>query len=503
MGELGELARLFDRVDRATSLELQINTLRTWIDARPEVTDAAIVCNDSMKLGPADGVIPRVTGHEFDLMPSEIAVVNGKSPIPRQVFENHCDDPVAVYVPFAGGESGPRGALLVKSKSPKAFLRKHRDLLLLLASKTSDVLEVEAQRWMRIPGSADSSITPDVFGRIADAVGLPMYILGSSGSFRTANDSFLSTFDYADIEELNSREVFLSDVDLSFDVDRLTSARTFAPQVVRLRTASGRVRSAFDFSMLIGKEQLGILVDVTDFVLANSRLEQALEGQTTLNEKLSAATEILQKTQATAMKSLARLAEYRDQETGSHLHRICEYMKLLAIELHNTQPFSFHVDAAYPDDIYLSGMLHDIGKVGVPDQILLKPGPLAETEWDIMKQHTTWGHSILNQADVELGEQSFLTLGSTIALHHHEWFNGSGYPHGLSGEDIPLSARIGAIADVYDALTSERPYKEAWAHEAAVAEIVDMRGIQFDPVVTDVFLGLERQFLRVKNRFPD
>ncbi|MFW5744663.1 MAG: HD-GYP domain-containing protein, partial [Spirochaetota bacterium] len=155
------------------------------------------------------------------------------------------------------------------------------------------------------------------------------------------------------------------------------------------------------------------------------------------------------------------------------------------------------------DDIYLSGMLHDIGKVGVPDQILLKRGPLESDEWSVMQKHTTWGYTILNQADHELGEQSFLTLGSRIALHHHEWYNGEGYPHGLSREGIPLSARIGAVADVYDALTSRRPYKDAWSHDQAVHEIGRLRGKQFDPVVADIFFRLEERFREVRSRFPD
>jgi len=148
-------------------------------------------------------------------------------------------------------------------------------------------------------------------------------------------------------------------------------------------------------------------------------------------------------------------------------------------------------------------MLHDIGKVGVPDQILLKPGPLDEAEWTIMKKHTNWGYTILNQADHELGEQSFLTLASRIALHHHEWWDGNGYPHGLAGEEIPLSARIGAVADVYDALTSRRPYKDAWTHDHAVDEIKRLTGKQFDPVISDIFSRLESRFETVRNRFPD
>jgi HD-GYP domain-containing protein (c-di-GMP phosphodiesterase class II) len=212
---------------------------------------------------------------------------------------------------------------------------------------------------------------------------------------------------------------------------------------------------------------------------------------------------MLRKTQATAIKSLAKLAEYRDKETGGHLQRICEYMRLVTQEVHRDQPYPFHVSEDYPQDIYLSGMLHDIGKVAVPDHILLKEGPLDDGEWTVMKKHTNWGHLILNQADNELGEQSFLTLASRIALHHHEWWNGSGYPYSLSQDEIPLSARIGAVADVYDALTSRRPYKEAWEHGQAVEEIQRLSGKQFDPVIGDIFTRLEHQFEAIRSRFPD
>jgi hypothetical protein len=221
------------------------------------------------------------------------------------------------------------------------------------------------------------------------------------------------------------------------------------------------------------------------------------------DQELSNTTSMLQKTQSTTMKSLAMLAEYRDMETGNHLHRICEYNKQISEKVHEAQPYSFHLSSDYVDDIYLSGMLHDIGKVGVPDSILLKAGSLSVNEWDIMRKHTVWGWDILHQADQELGEQSFLTLASRIALAHHEWYNGNGYPRGLRGENIPLSARISAVSDVYDALTSRRPYKEAWTHDQAVEEILKEKGKQFDPVIVEILENIENDFRRIKHDFPD
>jgi response regulator RpfG family c-di-GMP phosphodiesterase len=331
-----------------------------------------------------------------------------------------------------------------------------------------------------------------------------MYVTSPEGVFSSVNQRFLQVLNYRDLEDVNSRNgVFVHDDNWTAQLHRLSSDDGFQPVTVSVRTGDDKVRTVQDYSTLIGRSVIGILLDVSDFVSVNQRLSDTLEEQQHLNERLSHATGLLQKTQATAMKSLAKLAEYRDKETGGHLQRICEYMRLLTREVHADQPYSFHVSNDYPEDIFLSGMLHDIGKVGVPDQILLKPGPLDDAEWSVMKKHTTWGHTLLNQADHELGEQSFLTLASRIALHHHEWWDGNGYPYALSGEEIPLSARIGAVADVYDALTSRRPYKEAWTHDQAVEEISGLTGIQFDPVIGDIFLRLEGRFEGVRNRFPD
>jgi putative two-component system response regulator len=172
------------------------------------------------------------------------------------------------------------------------------------------------------------------------------------------------------------------------------------------------------------------------------------------------------------------------------------------MQVHLRAPFTFRITAEYANDISLSVMLHDIGKVSIPDHILLKPGKLDPQEWEMMKKHTVFGWEVLHKADRELGEQSFLTLAATIALSHHERFDGKGYPKGTAGEQIPLSARISAIADVYDALTTARPYKEAWSHERAVAEIVGGAGSQFDPVLVELFRELNDQFAEVRQRFP-
>ena len=504
MGQLDDIADLFRSIDEKPEVFDRLEFVTRWLESRPGVEAARVVCRDRIPLGAADGLVARIASSQMAALPNEIAVLNGKSPIPRHLFPDSGVSAVTVYAPFQDRTGDLAGAILVRAASPKVFVRKHDAELRILASKARDVVDIASLGCATQRTAAGTDLTPTVIGKLMDLVQLPSYVLSVSGEFLFVNERFLQQFEYADLEELNSRtEVFVRREDWAQELRRLTNDTGFTPLVTKIRTGNDHVRSVFDFSLLMGKDILGVLVDVSDFVQMNDRLQEALDGQTLLNEKLSAATGMLQKTQATAMKSLAKLAEYRDKETGGHLQRICEYMKLVAIELHREQPFSFHIGPDYADDIYLSGMLHDIGKVGVPDQILLKPGPLESDEWNTMKKHTTWGYSLLNQADHELGEQSFLTLASRIALHHHEWYNGDGYPHGLSRDSIPLSARISAVADVYDALTSRRPYKEAWDHDQAVNEITRFREKQFDPIITDVFLQLEEKFREVRIRFPD
>ena len=195
--------------------------------------------------------------------------------------------------------------------------------------------------------------------------------------------------------------------------------------------------------------------------------------------------------------SLAKLAESRDCETGAHLERMREYSRLLAEQLSKTERYCNEVDADYVRTIYLTSPLHDIGKVGIPDHILLKPGKLTPEEYDVMKQHALIGSQTLDAALQAYPTAQYLRLARDIACSHHEKFNGTGYPFGLSGTDIPLSARIVAVADVYDALTTKRVYKEAFTHEVARAIIIAGRGTDFDPDVVDAFLAQEPNILQV------
>lgn len=199
--------------------------------------------------------------------------------------------------------------------------------------------------------------------------------------------------------------------------------------------------------------------------------------------------------------ALAKLAESRDQDTGLHLERMREYCRILADELSHWRKFSDRIDGEYAQLIYLTSPLHDIGKVGIPDRVLLKPGRLTDEEFEAMKQHTVYGGQTLDAAVRAHPEAAFLAMAREIALTHHERYDGRGYPNGLAGEQIPLCGRITALADVYDALTTKRVYKQAYSHQTARTLIVEGRGTQFDPDIVDAFLAREGEFIAVHDQF--
>lgn len=201
--------------------------------------------------------------------------------------------------------------------------------------------------------------------------------------------------------------------------------------------------------------------------------------------------------------SLAKLAEARDPETGTHLERIREYCRVLGQHLCGLDEFRDQVDGDFVQMLYLTSPLHDIGKVGIPDNVLLKPGSLTREEFEIMKQHASIGGATLRAAAEAHPEAKYLQMARDIALSHHEKYDGSGYPAGLRGDEIPLCGRIVALADVYDALTTARVYKPAYPHEVARSIIIEGRGRHFDPVMVDAFLANESAFVHIRERFED
>ncbi len=201
--------------------------------------------------------------------------------------------------------------------------------------------------------------------------------------------------------------------------------------------------------------------------------------------------------------SLARLAESRDSETGAHLERIREYARLLAHGLSHSGPYQDEIDEDFVRTIYLTSPLHDIGKVGIPDAVLLKPSRLNPDEFEIMKRHAEIGAQTLDDALVAHPNAEFLKVARDIAWCHHERIDGLGYPRGLTGDEIPLAARIVSVCDVYDALTTKRQYKAAYDHQFAVREIDLGRGTAFDPAIVDCFMGLAPQFDMIRHTMGD
>jgi putative two-component system response regulator len=203
-------------------------------------------------------------------------------------------------------------------------------------------------------------------------------------------------------------------------------------------------------------------------------------------------------TRDVAIFAMARLAESRDPETGAHLERVRSYSRILAKHLSGLDHLRDTINAEYVRLIYLTSPLHDIGKVGIPDCVLLKPGRLDAEEFEIMKTHTTLGAQTLDAAVRKFPGVKFLQMARDIAASHHERFDGRGYPHGLKGQQIPLCARIVAVADVYDALTSRRIYKESWDHDPSVARIVEESAAHFDPDVVTAFVHCEADFVSIR-----
>lgn len=198
-----------------------------------------------------------------------------------------------------------------------------------------------------------------------------------------------------------------------------------------------------------------------------------------------------------AIMALARLAAARDQETGGHLERVRAYCRAIATELRNTPKYTRQMSEEFVNLIYLTSPLHDVGKLGIPDCVLLKPEKLTDREFQIMKRHTIIGAETLDAAVQQFPDAGFLRMARDIALNHHERWDGSGYPNGIAGEQIPIEARIMAVADVYDACVSKRVYKAGFSHDVARSIVTDGSGKHFDPDVVEAFVRCENEIVRI------
>lgn len=267
-----------------------------------------------------------------------------------------------------------------------------------------------------------------------------------------------------------------------------------APLVCKTITAAGRVQGVLNVTERYGGqpfdtrelEYLEIVCNMTALALEQMRNQEAKD-----------------QAQKAIVIGMAALAEYRDTDTGTHLKRVTEYALTLARELRTANAFANVIDDPFLDDLEQAMPLHDIGKVAVPDAILLKPGKLTDEEFAIMEGHTTLGAQVIQSVIDNVIGAGFLRMTKEIALSHHERFDGSGYPAGLAGEEIPLPARIAAVADVYDALRSKRPYKAAFEHDQAIKIIRQETGSHFDPAIVTAFLKREQDFAELALELGD
>jgi putative two-component system response regulator len=260
-------------------------------------------------------------------------------------------------------------------------------------------------------------------------------------------------------------------------------------------------------------EERGLALGAVDYItkpfkpaLVKARVDNHIalkRHQDHLETMVAERTRELQLTQQVTFESLATLAEYRDPETGGHIRRTQNYVRILAEALSNHPKYEAVFTQKIVDIVYQSAPLHDIGKVGVPDHILLKPGKLTDEEFEQIKKHTNYGRDAIAAAERSLGSTSFLKIAREIAESHHEKWDGSGYPSGASGEEISIFGRIMAIADVYDALISKRVYKPAFCHAKAVRIILEGRGTHFDPDLIDIFAELHLQFRDIGATYAD
>jgi len=269
------------------------------------------------------------------------------------------------------------------------------------------------------------------------------------------------------------------------------SPRIFDNLVLPIISSNGPV-GVFDFASFhsdtFDAQEIGMcsmLVDQMSYSLENIRLVGELSHS-----------------RDAMIRGMALLAEIRDTHIGGHLNRICEFAELLATRL-SSRPSYQEVTPEFIETIARAAALHDVGKVGIPDSILLKPGKLTEAEFEIMKSHTLIGAELLEGLRQDFGDFSMIAMGADVAQSHHEWWNGSGYPRGRKGREIPLAARILGICDVYDALTSERVYKDAWSHEETEKTIRESAGNQFDPDLVEIFFKNPEELFAVRAKYPN
>jgi len=281
----------------------------------------------------------------------------------------------------------------------------------------------------------------------------------------------------------------------SAPLKRFNATLTVRSESKQMLLARDAATSAINLRVLLGGVAIIMLTGVVAIALIALHERRLIRANTLLGKAYKKQSASLLIAREGMILGLAKLADYRDTDTGQHLDRISEYSAILATEASKEYP---ELDSYCIDSLRLASSLHDIGKVGIPDSILLKPGALTPTERLLINQHTTFGADTLKSIHERYGNDELLDMSIDIAIAHHERWDGTGYPNNLKEEDIPLTARIVSIADVYDALTSVRVYKDAMSHEKAVGILREGRGTQFDPNLLDAFLRVADEFDKIR-----
>jgi len=235
-------------------------------------------------------------------------------------------------------------------------------------------------------------------------------------------------------------------------------------------------------------------------LLLEKQKKEQLRYSQNLESEVDKKTRTVFELQTTILKTIAELVERRDSVTGGHIERTQHYLRLLVGYLIKRSIYAEEILSWDIDLFIMSSQLHDVGKISIRDDILMKPGKLAAEEFDEMKKHTVFGAEIIRDIEDNTQDNDFLKYAETLTVSHHERWDGTGYPNGLTGSDIPLMGRLMAIVDVYDALTNDRPYKKAFSHEESLSIIKKGAGTQFDPALVEVFLECEKDMERVRGK---
>lgn len=246
-----------------------------------------------------------------------------------------------------------------------------------------------------------------------------------------------------------------------------------------------------------------LLKRIESHLLAESQKKELQKYNDNLEERVREKAKTILELQNAVLETMAELVECRDDVTGGHIERTKQYLKIMIDELLEKKLYYEEASSWDVDLFILSAQLHDVGKIAINDSILHKPARLTAEEFEKMKKHAAFGGTVIEKIQKRTSEQEFLSYAKILAVHHHEKWDGTGYPDGLAGYDIPLPARLMAIVDVYDALISERPYKQPFSHEEAVKIIVDGKGTQFDPSLVDLFLSVADKFDECGKRRSD